>query len=60
MSLITRCPRCQCRDIGRIGSHQYYCWGCCAEMVVGERDIRLYEVGEDGTLVEVSGTAAVG
>lgn len=29
-------------------------------MVVGERDIRLYEVGEDGTLVEVSGTAAVG
>ncbi|MCL6515958.1 MULTISPECIES: hypothetical protein [Alicyclobacillus] len=48
-----RCPHCHCRDIGKIGANQYYCWGCFKEFNVSGDDIKVYEVAEDGSLVAV-------
>ncbi len=46
-----RCPNCNSKDIGKIGSHQFYCWGCFIELSVeGEKIMSVYQVEEDGTL----------
>lgn len=45
-----RCPNCNSRDIGKIGSHQFYCWGCCIELNVHGDKMSVYQVEEDGTL----------
>lgn len=57
---MTQCPRCQCRDVGRIGTHQYYCWSCCTEMVVTETEVRMFEVAEDGSLLEAGRVETAG
>ncbi|WP_067930949.1 hypothetical protein [Alicyclobacillus kakegawensis] len=48
-----RCPHCNCRDVGRIGANQYYCWGCFMEFNVAGEEVKVYEVAEDGSLVAV-------
>lgn len=46
-----RCPNCNSKDVGKIGSHQFYCWGCFIELSVsGEKVMSVYQVEEDGTL----------
>jgi hypothetical protein len=46
-----RCPNCNCRDIGKIGNNQYYCWGCFIEFSVDKQhQYDLYQVEEDGSL----------
>lgn len=45
-----RCPNCNCRDIGKIGSNQYYCWECFVEFSVSGDEIKLFQVEEDGSL----------
>lgn len=45
-----RCPNCNSKDIGKIGSHQYYCWGCFIELTVNGDKMSVYQVEEDGTL----------
>jgi len=46
-----RCPNCNSKDIGKIGSHQFYCWGCFIELSVeGEKIMSVFQVEEDGTL----------
>jgi len=54
-----RCPHCNCKDIGKIGANQFYCWGCFMEFSVAGEEVRVYEVAEDGSLVAVE-TAAEG
>jgi hypothetical protein len=51
-----RCPHCNCRDVGKIGANQFYCWGCFMEFNVSGNDVRVYEVAEDGSLVAVEET----
>lgn len=46
-----RCPNCQCRDFGKIGTNQYYCWGCFLEFSISGSEVKLYRVEEDGTLL---------
>jgi hypothetical protein len=46
-----RCPNCKCRDIGKIGTNQYYCWGCFLEFNVLGDEVKMYQVEEDGSLV---------
>jgi hypothetical protein len=46
-----RCPHCNCRDIGKIGTNQYYCWGCYLEFSMIGEEIKLYQVEEDGSLI---------
>lgn len=45
-----RCPNCNSKDIGKIGSHQFYCWGCFIELTVNGDKMSVYQVEEDGTL----------
>lgn len=52
---VMRCPHCNCRDIGKIGANQFYCWGCFIEFSVSGEEVRVYEVAEDGSLVAVEG-----
>jgi len=44
------CPNCKTKNIGKIGSHQYYCWECFIEFAVQGDVLNLYEVEEDGSL----------
>lgn len=48
-----RCPHCHCRDIGKIGANQFYCWNCFREFNVAGEEVRVYDVAEDGSLVSV-------
>ncbi len=45
-----RCPNCNSRDIGKIGTHQFYCWGCYIELSVVGNKMSIFQVEEDGTL----------
>ncbi len=45
-----RCPNCNCRDIGKIGTYQFYCWGCFIEFNTQNDSLHIYQVEEDGTL----------
>lgn len=45
-----KCPNCSSKDIGKIGSHQFYCWGCFIELTVNGEKMSVYQVEEDGTL----------
>ncbi|NGP43455.1 hypothetical protein G4V62_00165 [Bacillaceae bacterium SIJ1] len=45
-----RCPNCSSKDIGKIGVHQYYCWGCFIELTVSQQKMNVHQVEEDGTL----------
>lgn len=46
-----RCPNCSAKDIGKIGTNQYYCWDCFIEFSVVEGQIAsIYQVEEDGSL----------
>ncbi|MBP1904845.1 hypothetical protein J2Z32_001469 [Paenibacillus turicensis] len=45
-----KCPNCNSKDIGKIGSHQFYCWGCFIELTVNGEKMSVYQVEEDGTL----------
>jgi competence protein ComGC len=44
------CPNCKRKDIGKIGTHQYYCWGCFIEFAVVNDQFDIFQVEEDGTL----------
>lgn len=51
---MNRCPHCNCRDMGKIGTNQYYCWGCFVEFSVSGDEVKLFQVEEDGSLVSLS------
>ncbi|MGI6142516.1 MAG: hypothetical protein ACOYEK_01415 [bacterium] len=54
------CPVCSGRDVGKVGAKQYYCRECCVEFVVRRDRIQVYQVEDDGTLVEVAEVEALG
>ncbi|MBM7649018.1 hypothetical protein JOC78_001968 [Bacillus ectoiniformans] len=45
-----KCPNCQSKQIGKIGSNQFYCWNCCIELSVVKDVISVHQVEEDGSL----------
>ncbi|WP_163970088.1 hypothetical protein [Oceanobacillus halotolerans] len=45
-----KCPNCNSKDIGIIGSEQYYCWNCFIEMAVINNELTLHQVESDGSL----------
>lgn len=47
------CPSCKGKNIGKIGTHQYYCWQCLIELTLNGNRLHLYEVEEDGTLTSL-------
>lgn len=48
------CPVCGERGIGKVGVEQYYCWECCVEFVMKGSEIKVYNVLDDGTLIQYS------
>lgn len=45
------CPNCSSKDIGKIGTNQYYCWNCFVELsVAGNQISSIFQVEEDGSL----------
>ena len=59
-----RCPSCQGRSVGKVGTGQYYCWDCFIEFAVSARGLRVYRVEVDGELSRLDNapdeTAAAG
>jgi len=47
---VLQCPNCRSKDIGKIGTNQYYCWGCFIEFSLTKNKMDIYQVEEDGTL----------
>ncbi|MFS0786211.1 hypothetical protein ABC345_07535 [Shouchella sp. 1P09AA] len=45
-----QCPNCNLKDIGKIGTNQYYCWNCFIEMSLVKGTLMLHQVEEDGSL----------
>ncbi|MFC3039149.1 hypothetical protein ACFOGI_02645 [Virgibacillus xinjiangensis] len=45
-----RCPNCNGKDLGRIGTQQYYCWTCFIEMAVEKNRLSVHQVESDGSL----------
>jgi len=46
-----KCPFCYSKEVGKIGTNQYYCWDCFFEFSVKNNIITLYEVDEEGQLI---------
>ncbi|WP_338754797.1 hypothetical protein [Bacillus sp. FJAT-52991] len=44
------CPNCQGKEIGKIGTTQYYCWNCFIELSIADDLISVHQVEEDGSL----------
>ncbi len=49
-----RCPSCRSIQVGKVGTDQYYCWNCFIEFNNNKGRVSLYEVAEDGTLLNMS------
>ncbi|MBU9712531.1 DUF2797 domain-containing protein [Evansella tamaricis] len=45
-----RCPNCKGKDIGKIGTNQYYCWNCFIELSISDGRFCLHQVEMDGSL----------
>ncbi|MCG0314702.1 MAG: hypothetical protein L5657_08650 [Calditerricola sp.] len=45
-----QCPNCKGKDVGKVGSRQFYCWNCLIEYSVSGEQVHVYEVEEDGSL----------
>jgi hypothetical protein len=48
--MLMRCPNCSSKDIGKIGSQQFYCWNCFVEMSVTGNELTIHQVESDGSL----------
>lgn len=48
------CPICNGRAIGRVGNDQFYCWDCFVEYSVSGNQVKIYDIAEDGSLVDVN------
>ncbi|WP_090081371.1 hypothetical protein [Lentibacillus persicus] len=44
------CPNCREKDIGKIGSQQFYCWNCFVELSVFNDKFTIHQVEPDGSL----------
>jgi hypothetical protein len=49
MELIV-CPNCNGKEIGKIATSQYYCWGCFIEFAYSDGKYDVFQIEEDGTL----------
>ena len=46
-----QCPNCKGKNIGIIGSQQYYCWTCFIELSIGSGDeLMIHQIEADGSL----------
>jgi hypothetical protein len=50
VALSMHCPNCQSKNIGKIGSQQYYCWNCFIELSDLGGILDVHQVESDGSL----------
>lgn len=48
------CPICHGKAIGKVGTNQYYCWDCFLEFTTNSNGVQVYQVDEDGSLLDYS------
>jgi ribosomal protein L37AE/L43A len=55
-----QCPVCRSKNVGRVGTGQFYCWDCFVEFAWSARGLKLYRVEIDGELsrIDVAETSA--
>ncbi len=53
MDMDPLCPACQGKNVGRVGTGQYYCWECFIEFQMGHKGVRMYRVEPDGELSRI-------
>jgi uncharacterized OB-fold protein len=46
-----KCPLCGGKQVGKIGTDQFYCWNCFVEY---DSKNQVYAVDEDGSLISYS------
>lgn len=46
------CPVCQGKSVGKVGTNQYYCWDCFLEFSNNNKGVQVFNVDEDGFLVD--------
>ncbi|MFD1018858.1 hypothetical protein [Thalassobacillus hwangdonensis] len=44
------CPNCRRKDIGKVGTNQYYCWNCYIELSLEGGRVNVHQIEEDGSL----------
>ncbi|WP_027724672.1 hypothetical protein [Tuberibacillus calidus] len=44
------CPNCKSKNLGKIGTNQFYCWDCFIELSLIQGRLSLSQVEEDGSL----------
>lgn len=47
------CPGCHGKNVGKVGTGQFYCWDCFIEFQVSSRGTRLFRVESDGELSRI-------
>ncbi|MGY0694292.1 hypothetical protein ACW2QC_16180 [Virgibacillus sp. FSP13] len=46
-----QCPNCRGKDIGKIGSQQFYCWNCFIELSIADNnELAVHQIESDGSL----------
>jgi hypothetical protein len=45
------CPICGGKATGKVGVNHFYCWDCCVEYRLEKEGIQIFEIDEDGSLV---------
>jgi ribosomal protein L37AE/L43A len=49
-----KCPSCQSRAVGRVGSGLFYCWDCCIEFSPTNNGWQMFQLQDDGTQVPMT------
>jgi hypothetical protein len=49
-----KCPVCNGNAVGKVGVEQFYCWNCFIEFSTLKEEVQIYQVAEDGSLLEYS------
>ncbi|HZW83872.1 MAG TPA: hypothetical protein VFF14_10695 [Candidatus Deferrimicrobium sp.] len=49
-----KCPVCNGNAVGKVGVEQFYCWNCFIEFSTMKEEVQIYQVAEDGSLLEYS------
>lgn len=49
-----KCPVCNGNAVGKVGVEQFYCWNCFIEFSTLKEEVQIFEVAEDGSLLEFS------
>ena len=50
---------CTGRNVGKVGTGQFYCWDCYIEFALSAGGLKLYRVESDGELSRVEGPDTV-